>query len=255
MKKRTRPALYALLLTLSIGRISAADREIAPYIIDVLRTYTEARAPEILEDAVIFSASAKEHQRVGIAFAHEHYAAVHWFHKLMEPRDPMELAEAKAAKKNLSATVDTGLLFHVAPLPRGVSALEYRIITGGLWTRDPLNPDYRSDASGTIYSLLRLPPPAEDFSVIKPEKPGVLDLAFHGAPGETVTVAGSFNSWDPYMYELAEVRPGEYRLGLPLPPGLYRYVFFYRGERVVDDHNPRKAYTPDGKTVSEVEVR
>jgi hypothetical protein len=53
------------------------------------------------------------------------------------------------------------------------------------------------------------------------------------------------------MYELREISPGSYSLTLPLPPGIYQYVFFHKGERVPDPNNFNRVYTKDGKVASE----
>jgi 1,4-alpha-glucan branching enzyme len=85
--------------------------------------------------------------------------------------------------------------------------------------------------------------------------PGSLSFSFRGPPGETVTVGGSFNGWDPFMYELSEGPAGVYSLTLPLPPGKYQYVFFHRGERFLDPYNFGRVYTKDGKVASEIVIR
>ena len=70
-----------------------------------------------------------------------------------------------------------------------------------------------------------------------------------------ITVAGSFNGWDPFMYELKERTAGEYALVLPLPPGTYYYVFFHRGQRILDPNNHNRAYTRDGKIASKAVIQ
>ena len=81
-----------------------------------------------------------------------------------------------------------------------------------------------------------------------------LTFTYYAASGEIVTVAGSFNGWDPFMYTLREVSPGRYTLSLPLPPGTYQYAFFCRGERQLDPNNPRRVYTREGKGANEATV-
>jgi hypothetical protein len=68
-------------------------------------------------------------------------------------------------------------------------------------------------------------------------------------------VAGSFNGWDPFMYELVESPAGTYSLCLPLPPGKYQYSFFHRGERWLDPYNPSRVYSHDGIPVSEIVIQ
>lgn len=206
---------------------------------DKLLTLTVPRAPEVFEDAVIFTASAAR-RAVGVVFENENYGQVHWMKKLVT--------------RNATKSGD-GVLFLAYQFPRGLRELRYRLVVDGLWTTDPWNPARSVDAStGIGFSTVALPvrsnPPA-----VADDAPGVLHLRYETAPGETVTVAGNFNEWDPFMFELPEVAPGHYALDLPLPPGTYEYVFYHRGERVLDPENPRKVYTLEGKTASQIALR
>ena len=52
----------------------------------------------------------------------------------------------------------------------------------------------------------------------------------------TVSVAGSFNRWDPNSHPLAGPdRSGRWAATLPLPPGRYEYLFVIDGEAWVPD--------------------
>src|SRR5690606_37770480 len=52
---------------------------------------------------------------------------------------------------------------------------------------------------------------------------GGVALVAEGLPaGAQVTVAGSFNGWDPNGPALRETRPGTYETWLPLEPGVHR---------------------------------
>jgi hypothetical protein len=238
-----------LLLILTIGTIGAVDLESYQFI-DHLLGLPGPGAPEIYEDSVIFTAPSS-YRRVGIAFAFEGYSRVYWFRKLLIPRDPAEIA-MEGKKKNIELNKDSGILFHVQTLPEGIGNLDYRMIIDGLWTRDPLNPLGVIGSSGLSQSRIVIsgispPVPAR-------ETPGILRLSYTAPPGETITVAGSFNSWDPFMYTMKETSPGFYSLSLPLPPGIYQYVFFHRGERIPDPYNQDKVYSPEGKIASRTVV-
>jgi hypothetical protein len=125
----------------------------------------------------------------------------------------------------------------------------------GLWTIDPRNPNRRvNPSSGIVHSYIGLPDLRKKDAPLE-EASGSLRFTYSGGSGEIVTVGGSFNNWDPFMYELIEESPGSYALSLPLPPGTYRYAYFYRGERLLDSRNPRKVYTVDGRIASEAVVR
>jgi hypothetical protein len=234
-----------LLLILTIGTIGAADLGSYQFI-DHLLGLSKPGAPEIYEDSVIFTAPSS-HRRVGIAFAFEGYGKVYWFRKLLIPRDPAKIA-AEGKKKNVELNIDSGILFHVQTIPEGIRNLDYRMIIDGLWTQDPLNPLSVTGPSGLSQSRIAVPDMPRP--VPAQETPGILSLSYTAPPGETVTVAGSFNSWDPFMYEMKETSPGFYSLSLPLPPGTYEYVFFHRGERIPDPHNRDKVYSREGKIAS-----
>jgi hypothetical protein len=240
----------ALLLTLTIGTIGAVDLGSYQFV-DHLLSLPGPVPPEIFEDSVIFTAPSS-YRRVGIAFAFEGYATVYWFRKLLIPRDPAEIA-AEGEKKDIELNKDSGILFHVQVLPEGIRNLDYRMVIDGLWTRDPLNPLAVTGPAGLNQSRVAIP------DIPRPlpakETPGLLSLSYTAPPGEAVTVAGNFNNWDPFMYEMEETSPGLYRFSLPLPPGTYHYVFFHRGERIPDPHNRDKVYSTEGKIASRAVVK
>jgi hypothetical protein len=127
-------------------------------------------------------------------------------------------------------------------------------VIDGLWTVDPANPNARVDqSSGLAYSVLTLPAIERRITPLDAPK-NSLRFSFRGPPDEIITVAGSFNGWDPFMYRLAETAPGVYSITIFLPPGTYQYVFFHRGERLLDPNNARRVYTREGKAASEIEM-
>jgi hypothetical protein len=218
---------------------------------------TQPRPPEIFEDAVIFTAPSR-FRSVGIAFASEGFSKVYWFKKLMKSRDAQEPqgADKDKPKKPMPPTFqDSGILFFAYPIPRGTRDLRYRLVIEGLWSADPWNQTSHVDAaSGIVFSSIQLPAiPSAPSTYDAP--PGTLRFSFSADPGQRITVAGNFNDWDPFMYELNEESPGEYVLTLPLPPGTYKYIFYYHGQKILDPHNPKKIYTPSGDAVSEATVR
>ena len=237
--------IMAMLLIFIIGNIGAADIESYQFI-DYIRNISAPEKPQFFEDAVLFTASSS-HRRVGISFAHEGYARVHWFQRLMLPRDAAEFTDARGRIiKGAEQTVDSGIMFHLEPIPDKVKNLDYRMIIDGLWLADPLNPVRVSGPSGLVESRIPLPEKPEE-----PAAPGFYRFSYQAQPGEAITVGGSFNNWDPFMYELRETRPGFYTLLLPLPPGSFQYVFFHRGEWVADPLNARMRYSRDNRVVSE----
>ena len=239
--------IAATLLILIIGNIWAVDTDSYQFV-DHLRAISGPGKPEIFEDGVIFTAPSS-HRRVGISFAHESYAKVYWLRPLVVPKDRAELYVNGKFQKKMDPNMDSGIMFHVETIPGNVKNLDYRMIIDGLWTVDPLNPHRFTNPSGIIESRVSLPEKPKPHLDVTP--PGFYRFIYRSIPGETITVGGSFNNWDPFMYELREIIPGFYTIILPLPPGSFQYVFFHRGEQVQDPENPRRMFTKEGRIVSE----
>ena len=220
--------------------------------INRLLTLPGPGAPVIHDNLVIFTADSSL-RRVGVAFAHENFSTTYWFTPLLVAQDRLNPI-LLPGQRTPDPYRDSGIQFYVYQPPDHLRELEYRLIVNGLWTIDPLNPLSRRDpVTGLNLSVLSLP--ARN---IRPNPlnglPAGLSFTFTGPPGEIVTVAGNFNSWDPFMYEMREGPAGVYTITIPLPPGTYQYVFFHRGERYVDPYNPRRSYARDGSAASEIVV-
>jgi 1,4-alpha-glucan branching enzyme len=120
---------------------------------------------------------------------------------------------------------------------------------------DPANPNNRYDKkTGLSLSVISVPAKETVYNPLK-GPPGSLSFVFKGPVGETVSVAGDFNAWDPFMYELKEGPPGNYSLNIPLPPGKYQYVFFFFYQRYLDPYNSKRTYSKDGKIASEIVIQ
>jgi len=250
VKNKMKAIITAALLILIIGNIRAVDTDSYQFI-DRLRSISKPGKPEIFEDGVLFTASSS-HNRVGISFAHEGYARVYWFRQLLIPRDPAELFLNGKPIKGINPNIDSGILFHIETIPANLKNLDYRLIIDGLWSTDPANPITVTGPSGIMES--RFPLPEKPKPYLDAVQPGTYRFIYRSDPGETITVGGSFNNWDPFMYELKEISPGFYTLTLPLPPGNFQYLFFHRGEQITDPENPRRLYNREGRAVSEGQV-
>ena len=242
-------------LFIIITSFSAVFAEVSDWetydLVDRLLTIREPGAPVIHENFVIFTADSSL-RRVGVAFAHENFSTVYWFKQLVVSQDKMAPV-ILPGQKFPDPYKDSGLQFFVYKLPDHLRELEYRLVVDGLWTIDPANPNSRRDrVSGLALSILSLPFRPANYAPLN--SPEGLSFTFKGPPGETVTVAGNFNGWDPFMYELREGPAGIYSITIPLPPGTYQYVFFNRGQRYTDSFNPRRIYSRNGSSASEIVI-
>jgi hypothetical protein len=245
--------ILALFLIINVVSSYAVDIESvdSPRILDYLISLSEPGAPQIVDNYVVFTASSNL-RRIGVAFADEDFSKVHWFRQFQIRRDPLEIP---ITEKKPNMYKDSGIVFYVHQLPEDKTQIDYRLIINGLWTTDPTNSNTRMDhISGLSWSTIAVPYREIIHNPLK-GPPGSLSFLFKGPPGETVSVAGSFNGWDPFMYELKEGPAGNYSINIPLPPGTYQYVFFYRGQRYLDPYNGKRNFTREGKVASEIVIQ
>ena len=235
-----------------IGSIGAADTDSFLFI-EHLKRLRGPEKPQIVDDAVVFTASSS-YRRVGVAFAHEGFGKIYWFRRFMISNE--NAGPWIKDKPPSDLYTDSGILFFVYSIPEDLKGdLEYRLIIDGLWVKDPLNPDFRTDrGSGITRSVVAIPY-IKRLDSLERGPAGTLNFTYYAPTGETITVAGSFNRWDPFMYQLRETSPGRYTLSLPLPPGTYQYTFFHRGERRLDPNNPVRVYTLEGKAANVATVK
>ncbi len=94
-------------------------------------------------------------------------------------------------------------------------------------------------------SLLRLWSPLVGEVVIPIEHRTPSPVSFSYAPGDprprTVTVAGSFNGWNPQATPMERGPDGLFRATLTLRPGTYHYKFVVDGTWLPDPGNPERA--------------
>jgi hypothetical protein len=239
-----------ILLLIIIGKAGAQETTETAYSYELaehLLTLTRPAAPEVFDGQVIFTLPSK-YRRAGVAFAHENWTTIHRFRKLELPiEDTAPFADNRTPRPFYH---DSGIMFTVYTPPPGIELLEYRFIADGLWIADPLNRESRLDtASGVQNSLVSLDP-VPVTRTGNEASDGRVHFRYRTEPGDTVYLAGSFNNWDPFMYEMDEETPGNYSLALGLPSGTHHYVFFRQGEFRHDLTNPERVYLVDGRTAS-----
>lgn len=225
-------SLLFLALALLLAQTGLAS-ETAGESIDLhlhLVSMKDARAPEIFEDRLILSAKGPW-RYVAAAFESEGFTTLHPYLRNKQ-----------------------GVFILVMPLPlKARSPIAYRLVVDGAWIADPLNPLRAETSSGMAVSLAQVP-------FISDERAGSYEILaedghtarflFKGEPGMVVTLAGTFNNWDPFLYEMEETSPGVYRLELGLLDGIHYYAFYYDGEAHSDPLNIDRATAPSGEVVS-----
>lgn len=207
---------------------------------------SQVREPVVLGKYIVFTASGKA-RYTGIAFEYEKYKKTYSFQRIIH-KDEKGLPQ----KDENGKPVDT-VLFYITEIPAEMSEIRYRMVIDGLWTTDPLNPlvvyDYTNGMN--ISSI-----PVENYTIFQTKKTdqGPVRFAYEGKTGSTIRLAGTFNNWDSFMYEMEELTPGKYELTLPLPAGTWLYAYFEGTTQLRDSNNPERIYTKDGRVASVIIV-
>jgi len=235
--KRITSILCALVAAASLGASAAGIESVT--LNNLMAGITRAREPVVSGRYIVFTASG-DARFTGIAFDFERYRQTHPFQRLVR-RD----ADGKQIEN---------LLFYIAEIPPETSEVRYRMVIDGLWTTDPLNSETAYDFANGM-SVSRLPvTPYEVFKTAQ-RPAGAVRFTWEGQSGKRIGLAGSFNGWDPFMYEMEELEPGKYELDLPLPAGTWYYAYFEGTDQLADPNNDDRAYTRDGRVASVVTVR
>lgn len=242
--------LYALLAAafFLLGAPGAAAQAggFSPELFLQVSSITEAGPPRVLEEAVIFTWEGPGFTRyVAAAFAHEGFQQLHPFVVRQREGRP-------------------DLFYLVYPVRPDMELLEYRLVVDGVWLVDPRAPQVRRDRMGvSLGQIPLLEPPVYRVTSPRPNGDGTvtfffaLDLRIAGSletldqrqislenfPNPRITVAGSFNGWDPFAHRLhrSTGRPGFWEVTVPVPPGDHFYFFLIDGERVLDPINLQRA--------------
>jgi hypothetical protein len=206
----------------------------------------KVQSPVVTEDYIIFTAD-KNARFTGIAFDFENYSKIHTFQRLITRDSEFEPVDS--------------LLFYICKIPEKTTNISYRLIIDGIWTYDPINENkYYSYEADTYFSVVKIENPKKE----KTEKilaaetahsvTGHTRFVYLGKPGEKIRLGGTFTNWDSFIYELEETSPGFYEITLALPKGSYFYAYYKGTTSFVDETNPDKAYTPDGRIASVLHV-
>lgn len=199
---------------------------------------TGVKAPYISGNYIVFTAP-NNCRSVGIAVDFENYKTIHQFH-LHKTYDS-------------EGEVTDSWFFYLLEKPRKTESISYRLIIDGLWTTDPMNSKTVYDyENGLLLSNLEIPPETQVFT--ENYKTGLTHFVCLAESGQKIRLGGTFTNWDSWIYEMKETRQGVYELDLPLPSGTYYYSYYKGITAFVDETNPVRGYSSDGRVVSCITV-
>ncbi len=238
---------HALIVALVLScHAFGADIESVAYN-NLVASISRVQEPVVSGKYIIFTASGNA-RHTGIAFEHENYKKTWSFQRIVR-RD--ELGKPQKAE---NGKLREQILFFIAEVPPGMREIRYRMVIDGLWTTDPLNAGTAYDyASGMTVSTI----PVDYYEIFQTQNVnrGEVRFTYSGKPQSTIRLAGSFNNWDPFMYEMTEFREGQYELVLPLPAGTWYYAYYEGTTQLPDNTNAERVYTRDGRIASVVVIK
>lgn len=194
--------------------------------------------PRIQGDYIVFTADSSA-RHTGIAFDFEQYGTIHPFSRLVQ--------------RDIEGNEISSVLFYILKIPLNSTQVSYRLVIDALWTPDPENPIKVYDReSNLMVSQIFINRPVE--IITEYTQQNTVRFVYEGESGQRIRLGGSFTNWDSFIYELSEILPGLYQLELALPKGTYYYTYYKGLTSFVDDNNPTKAYTADGRVASVITV-
>ncbi len=218
----------------AIFAFAAETEGLKSYFYDkIIHEIDHVQAPVITDDYIVFTADSSN-RFVGIAFDFENFQTIH----------PFQILTAY----DFDGKEKSSILFYCYERKHNVSSIKYRLVMDGLWTTDPENPVREYDESINLY-FSKLNNLGEIATYTKPEE-NFTRFIYKGEPGLDLKLAGNFTNWDPWIYTMNETYPGSYELSLPLPSGKYYYSYFVGLTQILDNTNPDKEYTPDGRAAN-----
>jgi len=237
--------LFALIVPRDLGAQDRSDRGISTTTFLQVSGISEAGPPQVFDDVVVFTYEQREYARyVAAAFEHEGYQELHVF----------------TARKREG---QSDLYYLTYPVTADQRQIHYRLVVDGVWLTDPNAPKQRLNRNGVTVGTVTLnePPPYERTS---PQFNGDGTVTFYFAlntrisptletvdartvsiasfSNPRVSIAGTFNGWDPYLHRLTGPGPdGFYSVTIPVPEGPHHYYFLIDGQRILDPLNERRA--------------
>ncbi len=219
------------------SQLSAKDALSAPDTYEYDLTLTDIKgvsAPYISNNYIVFTAPV-ESNSIGIAFDYEEFRTIHYFQ----------------LKKNYGyeGEITSSYYFYISEMPKKISRVCYRLIIDGLWTVDPRNPNVVYNKKEN-FSLSYIDLPAEEIEITEKLANGLTHFVCRAESGQKIRLGGTFTNWDSWIYEMKETEPGKYVIDIPLHPGTYYYSYFMGITPFIDETNPNRGYSLDGRIVS-----
>lgn len=233
---------FLTLFSLVTAPVFAKDKTPAPdtYEYDLAVTgISGVRAPYLTNNYIVFTAPVTSNS-IGIAFDFEEFRTIHYFQ----------------LRKNYGyeGDVTSSYYFYILEAPKKLPRVSYRLIIDGLWTIDPNN-EHVTYNEQENYALSYIDLPPAEIEITEKLENGLTHFVCHGESGQKIRLGGTFTNWDSWIYEMKETVPGKYEIDIPLHPGTYYYAFYNGITAFLDETNPSRGYSTDGRIVSCITIK
>ncbi|MBR1720955.1 MAG: isoamylase [Treponema sp.] len=241
MKKLLLLTGFFTFVSLFSPSVFAAEKTINPDTYEYDLTLTEisgVREPYTSNNFVVFTAPVMANS-IGISFDFEEFRKIHYYQ----------------LKKNYGyeGDVTSSYYFYILEIPKKISRICYRIVIDGLWTTDPNNKNVIYNEKEN-YSLSYVDLPKAEIEITEKLDNGMTHFVCHAETGKVIRLGGTFTNWDSWIYEMKETAPGKYEIDLPLHPGTYYYSYYNGIRAFLDETNPNRGYSTDGRIVSSITI-
>lgn len=230
------------LFTILISPLAAKENAVKPDTYEYDLTLTDisgVKPPYISNNFVVFTAPVSANS-IGIAFDFDDFRTIHYYQ----------------LKKNYGyeGDVTSSYYFYILEVPKKRSRICYRIVIDGLWTTDPNNQNVIYNNTEN-YSLSYVDLPPATIEITEKLDNGLVHFVCHTETGKKIRLGGTFTNWDSWIYEMKETEPGKYEIDIPLHPGTYYYAYYNGITAFLDETNPSRGYSTDGRIVSCITIK
>lgn len=149
----------------------------------------------------------------------------------------------------------SGIWYYFLPSETAAQEIMYKFCVDGVLIRDPENPLYKGDRTGSFISVASLPVPFYSSHVtFRRAENGAVEFRLYRPDARLISLVGDFNSWNPENDLMKRGSDGIWTLTKKFASGTYRYMYIVDGENSPDMYNPESAYNVNGDICSVIQI-
>ncbi len=148
-----------------------------------------------------------------------------------------------------------GIWYYFLPSEVDEQEILYKFCVDGVLIRDPENPAYTGDRTGSFISEASLPRPFYSTHVTyRTAENGAVEFRLYRPEARLISLVGDFNNWNPENDLMKRGSDGIWTLTKKFAAGTYRYMYIVDGENFPDLYNPETEYNVNGDICSVIDI-